>query len=245
MDVKTILTPDGSATDPPFSQFVDLLSDRQQSEQLVRSIAKAALGDRPLLAVVARRSYTHELLFDKIMLSPPREERCVLRLHVWWPRRAGEAAEIDIHNHGRDFVARLLVGSYRHELWTTSAAGEYYHKYWYMVQHAKMKSSFEPDGIERLSRRAEHAVATGDWYQLEANALHRLLPDWERLTCSLVAQAPTRSKTSVVYSRAMKPVGTVPAKRLIGEGRLRNVLTAVVAALDHDFGDNGAHLRRG
>lgn len=212
-----------------FDACEELLSDAARSRDFAASAIRAILGDPGRLDAIARRSYAHELSFDKIMLSPPREDGCVLRLHVWRPTAALDT--VDVHNHGRDFCARLLAGTYTHETWAVSPSGEPLSRYRYAVANGRREATLADDGVERLAMVRSDVLRAGDWYRLDARVLHRLLPEPTCLTCSLVVQGPTRFTASAVFSRKPRAPSTGLAKPNLDPGRLRSTLVDVASAI--------------
>lgn len=99
-------------------------------EQVI-SLLENILSDSSLLKVIANRSYTHALGFDKIVLMdlskdlPTKVHKTQLRLHIWDPEKTGALPIVEaLHEHSFDFISTVLSGHLENQQFTFSHLDE-------------------------------------------------------------------------------------------------------------------------
>lgn len=99
---------------------------------------RQAQHDPELMQTILAGSYIHDNGFYKITLFDDAVHK--LRLHIWTNSK-GDYME-NIHNHRWDLHSRILIGSYKNELYVRGAGGERYHEYSYRPHNGGQSYEF-------------------------------------------------------------------------------------------------------
>lgn len=86
----------------------------------VIQLLKEIINDEDKLLEISKRSYTHALGFDKIVLmvdknTPYKPE---LRLHLWYPEANGVPLVESLHEHSFNFISTVLSGKLENQMFT-------------------------------------------------------------------------------------------------------------------------------
>jgi hypothetical protein len=163
---------------------------------------QALLTNEDLLRTVHGRSSFHANGFDRLILF--RESRCsrTLRLHIFPPEPSGIP---DIHNHNWDFGSLLLCGRYTAEYYAQQAAPAavpHLHYLAHSGQQGSASYAIEFVDIVPLVLTSRETWSAGGGYVLDRTRLHRVRPNTDTLTASLVIHGPYTKYASDVYREA-------------------------------------------
>ena len=165
-----------------------------------RAIVSTFLNDAALLRKLEDRSYLHRNGFLRLTLAP--SSSYYLRLHVWDTREGGlPNFPESVHNHNSDFASIILTGGYRHEVFHRSPTGESYTQYDYSSQRGAGSFSLDSKGSVRLALISNGYLGANTIYTLTTNVLHRVIPQADSLTASLVLKGPTVNPISQMYTQ--------------------------------------------
>lgn len=86
----------------------------------VIELLKEIIEDKEKLEEISKRSYTHALGFDKIVLmvdksTPYKPE---LRLHLWYPETNGVPLVESLHEHSFNFISTVLSGHLENQMFS-------------------------------------------------------------------------------------------------------------------------------
>ncbi len=86
----------------------------------VIELLKEIIEDKEKLEEISKRSYTHALGFDKIVLivdksTPYKPE---LRLHLWYPEANGVPLVESLHEHSFNFISTVLSGHLENQMFS-------------------------------------------------------------------------------------------------------------------------------
>lgn len=99
---------------------------KEKTIELISSI----VADHELLTKIAKRSYTHALGFDKLVLVDlskdvdPTLPKTQLRLHIWNPENDSVPMVESLHEHSFDFVSVILSGYLENQCFTMEKLNE-------------------------------------------------------------------------------------------------------------------------
>ena len=229
MNVQSLLHPQGQ----DFRFYEEMFREDQLNKQLLSQAIEIIISTESLLEKIARLSYSHELGFDKIIIWRDLETGCVLRLHTWWPNASPHMSdEINIHNHGRHFVSRLIQGNFQQQTWQVTTSGEPFFKYQYSFDDRTLQSVVTDCGLAHLSKVSDNVLQEGQWYKIQTETLHRVIPLPHVLTCTTVIQSPLVSRLSDVYVKSRTEIldsGTkLPMQREELRGKLKLLYDALL-----------------
>lgn len=82
---------------------------------------KEIVNNNKLLEVISKRSYTHALGFDKIVLFDMSKDtdssnKVQLRLHLWNPKSTGVPMTESMHEHSFNFISTILKGKLENQI---------------------------------------------------------------------------------------------------------------------------------
>lgn len=107
-----------------------LLSDIETFKNTINPINNIALfkeivQNEKLLEIISKRSYTHALGFDKIVLFDMSKDteidnKVQLRLHLWNPKGKGVPMTESMHEHSFNFVSTILKGKLENQIFEMS-----------------------------------------------------------------------------------------------------------------------------
>ena len=98
----------------------------------IHSLLNNILEDDQLLEKLAKRSYSHTLGFDKIVLVDlskdvsPDLPKVQLRLHIWEPDNLSVPIVESLHEHSFDFVSLILTGKLENQVFQVSDVEDKY-----------------------------------------------------------------------------------------------------------------------
>jgi len=116
-------------------------------------------------------SYTHQLGFDKILLSSGDANISCVRLHFWESEMHGH--DSDIHSHCAEFSSKVLNGSLSSRRYVLSAVGTQHHRHDYCFDLSKGCSTSKYLGAAALAETQTHRIQRDQQYSLCADALHQ------------------------------------------------------------------------
>lgn len=160
------------------------------------TLQRLAQNERALTEL-GEYAFAHPNGFDWIPL-----ERALpyyrVRLHVWWPDRAGVIE--DIHNHAWDFGSRVLCGQLRFTTYRPSAQGEPYYHYPYRFGDDGSFSSTDVD-LVHLEPTFDGSLSAGTVYSFRHTELHRVTPDHnDRPVATVIVAGAMQREGSDVYT---------------------------------------------
>lgn len=87
------------------------------------------ISDDELLELIAERSYTHALGFDKIVLTDLSKDfnidnKVQLRLHIWHPQEDSLPITESLHEHSFNFISTILSGKLENQSFKISSLSE-------------------------------------------------------------------------------------------------------------------------
>lgn len=137
----------------------------------LRSYLIDTLRDEQSLSVIARNSYTHQLGFEKFLLSPSDTNLIWVRVHFWPDSMSGR--DTDIHSHCASFTSTILTGELSSLTYERSEIGSEFYEYEYCfdVKLGKSSAFFKKKSI--LQSIINHKFTAGSVYSLPANELHQ------------------------------------------------------------------------
>lgn len=137
----------------------------------VSSLLLATLRDNKSLGTLAANSYTHQLGFDKFLLSSSTANNIWLRMHYWPESINGH--DSDIHSHCADFTSKVLAGSLSSLEYDRIENGPPYFEYEYSFNIEKGESSSKFKGQAFLIETGRKKISPGTTYSLSAEKLHQ------------------------------------------------------------------------
>ena len=139
----------------------------------LRSHLIATLRDEPTLRVIASNSYTHQLGFEKLLLSPSNTNLIWIRVHFWPYSMSGR--DTDIHSHCASFTSTILTGELSSLAYERSEIGSEFYEYEYCfdVKLGKSSAFFKKKSV--LQPRTNQKFTAGSVYSLPADELHQTI----------------------------------------------------------------------
>jgi len=137
----------------------------------VRQFLLASLSSQSSMRYMASMSYTHQLGFDKILLSSGDANRSCVRLHYWESEMHGQ--DSDIHSHCAAFSSKVMTGSLSSREYVFSAFGRQHHRYEYCFELSIGCSTSKYLGVAALEETHTCKIQRDQQYSLCADALHQ------------------------------------------------------------------------
>lgn len=83
-------------------------------------LLKDIINDDNKLEEISKRSYTHALGFDKIVLMVDKSNpyKPELRLHLWYPEKNGVPLVESLHEHSFNFISTVLSGKLENQMFS-------------------------------------------------------------------------------------------------------------------------------
>jgi hypothetical protein len=185
-------------------------------------VLKSLVSDEYLLAAAAKRSYTHDNGFDKIVIAAS-PGGWLLRLNVWWPGR--EPHTENIHNHRWDFASAIVAGSCRAEYFHCAEDGEEQHAYIYRRRAGSY--THEYIGTRRAEMVLSSAMAGGTHYIMTHRLMHRVSTSRGQLAATVMLHSPERSAEAMTLAStqlsAEAATAKAPMRAALLAGRLSDI----------------------
>lgn len=167
------------------------------SQKILPRMLVSLINDRDALRRVAKRSYTHNNGFDKIVLLRGLHPAHQLRLHIWW---RGATADPHIHSHSANFATCLITGAYRMAIYNPGPSGSVWKQYRYTRPTKGSEGMLRYRGAAHLRITERYSLNAGDGYLLDYRVLHRITSSNRGLTSSLALFGPKRQTGADVYT---------------------------------------------
>lgn len=161
--------------------------------ELIRNI----INQESEINKIAKQSYRHSNGFDKILLIDKRPHYA-LRLHIWNPINSRNG---HIHNHEWDLTGKVLLGSYKWELYefedNTNKDGFYHYRCIYNDKYREHCMSNE----KRVNLRKffEINMAQNSFYNLKSSVCHKITMTKE-FSATLMLHGSTINQDIIVIS---------------------------------------------
>lgn len=155
------------------------------------------LKDELTLRMVASNSYTHQLGFEKLLLSPSNFDSIWIRVHFWPCSLSGR--DTDIHSHCASFSSVILTGELSSLTYERSETGDKFYEYEYLFDSKRGKSSSLFKHSIRLRPGNKQKLISGSVYSLPANALHQTIDIAENTVTLSIWER--RNQTASVFKR--------------------------------------------
>jgi hypothetical protein len=157
-------------------------------------------GNRRLLESVVTESYMHANGFYRISFPGESSSPVRIRLHVWpCAEHARYAYALpDAHNHKWPFASRVLVGGLIHDILRVKpGSGSYEH-----FRHIDLGDSYEMVHAGRSALELTDVQVTdeGIVYQMNPKTIHRVYPQRDRYSATLVAELARFSDVTDVFA---------------------------------------------
>jgi len=173
------------------------------------SLLESVLDSEAALQEIASRSYVHPNRFDKISLISSSIPDYKLRLHIWWPSSEDGFTE-SVHNHQWTLSSVVLLGSLHSQDFMVGDQGPEYLHYTYSSRPGLSNRPELTASPVALSCVSDTVLATGSYYVLSTEVLHRVISDPRNMTATLMLQGPANPNT-VVHIYTDEPI-------YVGEG---------------------------
>jgi len=173
----------------------DLL-DKITNRDFILEVIQAVLSDDTIGKFIADRSYEHYNGFFKIILYSSVQIK--VRLHVWLPtiKRYSE----NIHYHRWKFTSKIMAGSYICYNYVLDAKGEIMYAYRYQPRTGKSEYSLEHIGYNNVLLVNSSVLSPGEMLVSVPFELHRVSPNDEEYTASIVLQGKDEMDFTIVYN---------------------------------------------
>jgi hypothetical protein len=208
------------------------------------TIFRARLGeltyDGRLAADVAARSYWHSNGFAKLVLHVDDANGARLRLHVWPEASRPRTGYQNVHNHRWPFVAAVLCGAVRVQLFeevvaSTEDAPYPYVKYVYDAGAPMLVAPFSTVGRCALRDLGDAVYKAGEAHSCSTVELHTVAAEVPGITATLVIQGPAQRRSALVYQQAGRPLLEDTGERLTSE-EVSDLASMTLTALGSDAG---------
>ncbi len=176
--------------------FISVLNNLSSKENLINTLTEI-LNDDLLLAIIASRSYNHSNGFYKIMLFSSEEYK--LRLHIWYPSSINSIVE-NIHYHRWRFVSKILIGEYTCFDYEPNSEGVLMYSYYYFPRDGRDTYDLRKAGQERIKLIGTKVLSNNDFLVSKPKELHRVIPNRQVYTVSLLIQGKDELEYTMVYN---------------------------------------------
>lgn len=178
--------------------FISLLNDISREDCLI-DILEDIFKSSSLLELIASRSYDHSNGFYKIVLYS--SEKCKLRLHIWYPSKINSATE-NVHYHRWRFTSKILIGEYEVFDYELNSEGTPMNSYYYFPRSGKDEYSLVRVGIDNVTLVNTRILTRNSFLVSLPKELHRVIPNRNIYTASLLIQGPDELGHSMVYNES-------------------------------------------
>lgn len=176
-----------------YKSLLDFFSLQQNLNQIVNQV----LGDGYLKNLIAKRSYNHFNGFYKIILYSSVNYK--LRLHIWAPTKNDLHIE-NIHYHRWSFMSKILLGEYTNYCYEISPHGVLMNKYIYYPRNGSNNYQLVKSGVEKLAQIEQKILRKNSYLISKPYELHRVIPNREVYSASLMLQGKNELDFSLVYN---------------------------------------------
>lgn len=198
-ELKELFEPIGRLNEETTNEVRERLAEFRDESTLKR-LFENIRSDEEWLEEIARRSYSHDNGFDKLVLCAFKDPDRKLRLHVWDSAITPQSpSETNVHNHRWNFCSTVLCGEFQFEMYEQVTEGVGFEKYEYAPKQEK-EYSLRHRGKEHLEKTFSGRLPRGVEYSISHDVIHRTFVGGDGVTATLMMQGTEQKPTTSVYS---------------------------------------------